>query len=51
MRFEIIKKNDWNFEFIIFVGDYPLFKFKMYDKTAERNSSKGVKNKKAGDPF
>ena len=52
MRFEITKNNnDWCFEFTIFLDNYRLFRFKLYDKTAEKNASKGVKNKKTLDPL
>ena len=50
--FKISKnQNDWKFEFKIFKDNKLLFRFKIYDKTAERLSSLGVSNFEIADPF
>jgi hypothetical protein len=52
LRFEITKgKNDWKYEFTIIYGNQRLIRFKLYDKTAERFTSKGVKNRSIVDSF
>ena len=48
---KLVHGLDWKYEFELYKGDRKLIRFKIYDKTAEKLTSKGVKNLKIGDPF
>ena len=48
---KLVKNLDWKYEFELWEGDRKLIRFKIYDKTADKLTSKGVKNDIIGDPF
>lgn len=51
VELKLINDNDWCYKFDIFYKGSCFVRFKIYDKTAERLSSKGVTNMEIGDPF
>ena len=48
---KITHKNDWKYEFELYKDGVLFIRFKIYDKTAEKLTSLGVKFNKIGDPF
>lgn len=47
----VSKKDDWKFEFIIYLENKPFIKFKLYDKTLEKLTSMGVMQTDPRDPL
>ena len=48
---KLITNLDWKYEFEIYENGKRIIRFKIYDKTAERLTSKGVRNNNVVDPF